>query len=193
MDRTLAANPRPGGIPTTTRMRHLKLRARKPLLVAHVIVSAAWLGAVVANLFMGISAAATSRAELADAYYAVMDRLVNNLMPPAAIGTLATGLLLGLTTKWGLLRHYWVLAKLVLAVAAVLVGVTAIDRAIQDTIAARAAARSATASDLLLPAILATPTMLATAATLAIAKPWGRTRRGRRLSARPRAPATVRN
>jgi uncharacterized membrane protein len=134
-----------------------------------VIVSAAWLGAVIANLFMGISAAATGRAELADAYYAVMDRLVNSLMPAAAIATLATGLLLALTTKWGLLRHHWVLAKLVLAAATVLVGVTTIDAAIQDTIAARAVARSATASDLLLPAILATPTMLATAATLAIA------------------------
>jgi len=115
-----------------------------------------------------------------------MDPLVNNLMPAAAIPTLATGLLLALTTKWGLLRHYWVIAKLVLGVATVVVGVGVIDGAIQDTIAARAAARSATASDLLLPAIIATPTMLATAVTLAILKPWGRTSRGRRLSARPR-------
>jgi uncharacterized membrane protein len=187
VDGTLAADARPGRTSPTTGARHLKLRARKPLLVAHVIVSAAWLGAVIANLFMGISAATTGRAELADAYYAVMDRVVNNLMPPAAIATLATGLTLALTTKWGLLRHYWVLAKLVLAVATVLVGVIAIDGAIQDTIAARATARSATAKDLLLPAIIATPTMLATGAGLAIAKPWGRTRRRRRLSAQPRA------
>src|SRR5215218_6401957 len=117
MDRTLAADRRPGGAPTTTRTPHLRLRARKPLLVAHLIVSGTWLGAVVANLFLGISAATTGRGDLADAYYAVMDRLVNDLMPAAAIATLATGLLLALTTKWGLLRHYWVLAKLVLAQA----------------------------------------------------------------------------
>jgi hypothetical protein len=114
-------------------------------------------------------------------------------MPAAAIATLATGLLLALTTKWGLVRHYWVLAKLVLGVATVVVGVAAIDRAIQDTIAARAADHSAAASDLLLPAIATTPLMLATALTLPITKPWGRTRRGRRPGARRRPSATGRS
>src|SRR5215218_1274076 len=85
MDRTLAADRRPGVAPTTTGTPHLRLRARKPLLVAHLIVSGTWLGAVVADLFLGISAATSGREELADAYYAVMDRLVNNLMPAAAI------------------------------------------------------------------------------------------------------------
>jgi uncharacterized membrane protein len=163
------------------------------LLVAHVIVSGTWLGAVVADLFLGISAATTGREDFADAYYTVMDRLVNNLMPAAAIGTFATGMLLAFTTKWGLLRHYWVLAKLLLAVATVVVGLVAIDGAIQDTIAARAARHSAAASDLLLPAVAATPLMLATAMTLAITKPWGRTRRGRRAGARPPASAAARS
>jgi len=163
------------------------------MLVAHLIVSGTWLGAVVADLFLGISAATTGREDMADAYYAVMDRLVNNLMPAAAIATLATGLLLALATKWGLVRHYWVLAKLVLGVATVVVGVAAIDRAIQDTIAARAADHSAAASDLLLPAIATTPLMLATALTLAIIKPWGRTRRGRRRGARRRPSAAGRS
>jgi uncharacterized membrane protein len=94
--------------------RDLRLRGRKPLLAAHVLVSATWLGAVIANLFMGISAAATKSEEQTDAYYAVMDPLVNTLMPAAAIATLATGLLLAVTTKSGLLRHYWVMAKFVL-------------------------------------------------------------------------------
>src|SRR5215211_550363 len=168
MDTTLAADRRPGRAPTATRTRPRRLRLRKPLLVAHLIVSGTWLGAVVADLFLGISAATTGREDMADAYYAVMDRLVNNLMPAAAIATLGTGLLLALATKWGLVRHYWVLATLV-------VGVAAIDGAIQNTIAARAADHSAAASDLLLPAIAATPLMLATALTLAITKPWGRT------------------
>src|SRR5215217_1106129 len=193
MDSTLAADRRPGGAPTNTRTRPRRLRLRKPLLVAHLIVSGTWLGAVVADLFLGISAATTAREDMADAYYAVMDRLVNNLMPAAAVATLGTGLLLALATKWGLVRHYWVLAKLVLAVATVVVGVAAIDGAIQNTIAARAADHSAAASDLLLPAIAATPLMLATALTLAITKPWGRTRRGRRPGARPRAPAAARS
>src|SRR5215203_3878344 len=158
MDTTLAADRRPGRAPTATRTRPRRLRLRKPLLVAHLIVSGTWLGAVVADLFLGISAATTGREDMADAYYAVMDRLVNNLMP-----------------------------------ATVVVGVAAIDRAIQDTIAARAADHSAAASDLLLPAIATTPLMLATAFTLAIIKPWGRTRRGRRRGARRRPSAAGRS
>jgi hypothetical protein len=114
-------------------------------------------------------------------------------MPAVAIGTLATGVLLALTTKWGLLRHYWVLAKLLLGVATVVVGVVVIDGAIQDTIAVRAARRSAAASDLLLPAVAGTPLMLATATTLAITKPRGRTRRGRRAGVRSRTPAAARS
>jgi hypothetical protein len=37
---------------------------------------------------------------------------VNVAFSPAAIGTLVTGILLSLGTKWGLLRHYWVATKL---------------------------------------------------------------------------------
>lgn len=166
-------------VPTAGR-RHLTRRTRKTVLVAHVGASGTWLGAVTSNLFIGISAVATGRADLADAYYVTMDRLVNNLMPAAALTTLATGLLLALGTKWGLLRHYWIMAKFSLAIATVLVGFVVIDGAVQDTIAARAAASPATASDLLLPAIVATPVMLASATTLSITKPWGRTRLGRR-------------
>lgn len=179
MSSTLTAAKARNAAPAAATRPYLKRRARKALLAAHVVVSGTWLGAVIANLFLGISAAATSRTDLADAYYVVMDRLVNNLMPAAAIATLATGLLLALNTKWGLLRHYWVLAKLVLGITTVIVGVAVIDGAIQETIAARAAIHSATASDLLLPAIIATPAMLATATILAITKPWGRTRRRR--------------
>src|SRR5215207_4209965 len=101
MDRRLAADRRPGGAPITTTTPHLRLRARKPLLVAHLIVSGTWLGAVGAALFLGIAAATSGQEELADAYAAVMHRPVNNHMPAAAIATLATGLRLALTTKRG--------------------------------------------------------------------------------------------
>jgi uncharacterized membrane protein len=177
MSSTPTADWRHSAAPAAATRPYLKRRARKAVLAAHVLVSSTWLGAVIANLFLGISAAATSRDDLADAYYVVMDRLVNNLMPAAAIATLATGLLLSLATRWGLLRHCWIVAKFILAIATVVVGVAVIDGAIQETIAARAATHAATTSDLSLPAIIATPAMLASATTLAITKPWGQTMR----------------
>jgi hypothetical protein len=57
------------------------------------------------------SAAATGNETLANAYYAAMDQLANNLMPAAAIANLATGLLLVLATTWGLFRHWWILVR----------------------------------------------------------------------------------
>ena len=170
------------GRPATARP-FLNRGRRKAALIAHVIASSAWLGAVAANLFLGISAALTEDDELADAHYAVMDPLVNNFMPATAVATLATGLILSYGTKWGLLRHYWVLAKVALGIATVVVGVAVIDDQLQETIAARAAEGSASASDLLLPAVAATPTMLVIATTLAITKPWGPTGLGRRRRA----------
>ena len=41
---------------------------------------------------------------------------------PLSFGSLATGLVLGLGTKWGVLRHRWVTAKLLLIVSVILVG-----------------------------------------------------------------------
>jgi uncharacterized membrane protein len=169
-----------------TRGGHLSPRARKAALTAHIAVMAVWVGAVVANVFLAISAAATSNETLADAYYAAMDRLVNNLMPAAAIATLGTGLLLALATRWGLLRHWWILAKLALAVVTTLVGLLIIDNAIQDTIAERAERGSTGFSDALLPATAATPLLLLSAVTIAITKPWGRTARARRERRSPR-------
>jgi uncharacterized membrane protein len=163
-----------------TRRGHLSPRARKTALTAHIAVIATWLGAVIANFFLGISAAVTDDETLADAYYASMDRLVNNLMPAAAIATLATGLLLALATRWGLFRHWWIIAKLVLAVTTAVVGFSIIDPAISDTIRTRAATGSTGFSDALLPATAATPLMLLSATTIAITKPWGRIGRGRR-------------
>ena len=175
-----------------TRGGHLSPRARKAALSAHIAVSAIWLGAVVANLFLGISAAATGNETLADAYYTSMDRLVNNLMPAAAIATLATGLLLALATRWGLFRHWLIIAKLMLALTTVLVGLTVIDQAISDTIHTRANTGTTGFSDALLPATAATPLLLLSATTIAITKPWGRTRRLRQHTTKSQ-PANRRN
>jgi hypothetical protein len=166
---------------------HLSARARKTALTAHVACGATWLGAVAANLFLGISAAVTDDETLADAYYTSMARLVD-FLPAAAIATLATGLLLALATRWGLFRHWWIIVKLVLAVTTAVIGWGIIDPAISNTIRSRAETGSTGFSDALLPAIAATPLLLLSATTIAITKPWGRTARARR-QARQAAPS----
>lgn len=148
-------------------------------------VSGVWLGAVVTNLFLGLSAALTGSETLADGYYAAMDTTVNHVMPAAAIATLATGLVLALATRWGLFRHWWIIAKFVLAIVTVLVGVAIIDPAVRDTIETRAKTGSTGFSAALLPAVAATPLLLLSATVIAITKPWGRTHRTRRQGREP--------
>ena len=83
----------------------------KLLLAAHIIVSVGWLGIVFAKLVLGLAAVRSGAPEVSDALYLSME-VVNLAFPPAAIGTIVTGVLLSLGTKWGLLQHYWVATKL---------------------------------------------------------------------------------
>ena len=60
-------------------------------------------------------------------------RVVNVALPAAAVGTLVTGVLLSLGTKWGLLRHYWVATKLTLSVGVIVTEIALVDRLIQQS------------------------------------------------------------
>ena len=80
---------------------------RKAALVVHIACSVGWLGAIVAFL------AVASAAPPAWAHDATQ-LIVRTAVVPAAFASLASGLFSSLGTTWGLLRHYWVIFKLVL-------------------------------------------------------------------------------
>jgi hypothetical protein len=84
-------------------------------------------------LTLGVTGLLSSDPELIRAAYLAMDLLVTAVLLPLALAAPLTGILLGLGTRWGLTRHTWVLAKLVLtivvATAAVFVLRPALDRA----------------------------------------------------------------
>jgi uncharacterized membrane protein len=150
----------------------------KLLLTTHIIVSVGWLGVVVAKLVLGIAAATSGDSEVARGLYAAM-QVVNPIFPPAAIGTILTGVLLSLGTKWALLQYYWVVAKLVLTVGVIASAVRLGDRLVQQ--ASGAPAGLATDDGTLLG--------IATAAALlviSVFKPWGKTWFGRRKTVEPR-------
>lgn len=96
----------------------MKPASRKLLLTTHVVVSVGWLGAAAAVLALGIAGlVATADAGAMYGATAVLWRFV---VLPLSLAALATGVLQGLGTSWGLVRHRWVLTKLVLTAAAVL-------------------------------------------------------------------------
>lgn len=101
--------------------RRVSSRVYKLLFAEHIIISGGWLGIAVAKLALAVAAATTGAPGVSDALHSSM-RVVNVAFPAAAVGTLVTGILLSLGTKWGLLRHYWVATKLTLSVGVIVTG-----------------------------------------------------------------------
>jgi hypothetical protein len=85
-----------------------------------------------------------------------------------------TGVLLSAGTRWGLLEHYWVVAKLVVTVGVITTAVQLDGRFAEQVIAASAP------PTLLLSLVMAHVLMLASATALSVYKPWGKTWFGRR-------------
>jgi hypothetical protein len=94
---------------------------RKFALTAHVTASVGWLGAVGGSLALSIAGLASRDPQLVRAAYLMLKVIGEFVLVPLAFASLLTGLVGSLGTQWGLFRHYWVLAKLVMNLFAVIV------------------------------------------------------------------------
>ena len=165
--RAAAAARSIGAVP---KARRLSPGLRKLVLAAHVLVAGGWFGVVVAKLVLELAAATAQAAEIPRAAYLFMGLIDRALFPPMALGTLLTGVVLAVGTAWGLFRHYWIMAKLVLTVAVIVTGVVFVGAWLEE---ARAAA-SGPAAVRLVYASLAHLLMLGAATVISIYKPLGR-------------------
>jgi hypothetical protein len=157
-------------------------RVRKFALTAHVVSSVGWLGAVVAFLALAVCGLTSEDAQLVRAVHLAAEPLTWFVIVPLALSSLLTGIVQSLGTTWGLFRHYWVVFKLLIAVVAtiVLLMYTQTVGFLADVAAEpgldRGELRSPTfvlhAGAALLPLLAAT--------VLAVFKPRGMTRYGRR-------------
>lgn len=95
--------------------------ARKSLLTLHVICSLGWFGAIAVFVVLDIASLTGDSPELGRLLWLGLQASVWSLLIPLALGSLLTGTILALGTRWGLFRHYWVLLKLVLTLAATVV------------------------------------------------------------------------
>lgn len=87
-------------------------RLRRFLLAVHLACSIGWIGAVCAYLALAFSVPATEDPEIVRAAWIGMELVGWYAVVPLAVGALLTGVLMGAVTKWGLLRHYWVVISL---------------------------------------------------------------------------------
>jgi hypothetical protein len=96
----------------------MRPRIRKFALTAHVIFSVGWFGAVAAFLALAVAGLTGSDIHLVRAAYIAMEAITWFVIVPLAFASLLTGLVQSLGTEWGLFRHYWVLAKLLITIFA---------------------------------------------------------------------------
>ncbi len=159
-------------------------RLRKFALTAHVTSSVGWLGAVAAFLALAVASLTSQDAQMVRAAYLAMELTAWFVIVPLAFASLLTGLVQSLGTKWGLFRHYWVLAKLLLTVLATIVLLLQMESI--SYIAGVAAETTLSSADLREARISLVAhaggglLVLLVPATLSVYKPRGMTRYGRR-------------
>lgn len=166
------------------------LGTRRLALTVHVVASVGWLGAIIAFLALAITGLASDDADVVRAVYIAAEPLTWLVIVPLAVASLATGILQSLVTSWGLVRHYWVVFKLLIAVVATIV--LLMYTGTVGTFADRAADRRAGLDELRAPTFVlhsgAALALLLAATGLAVYKPAGVTPYGRRRQ-RPRRVA----
>jgi hypothetical protein len=98
-------------------------RVHSATLALHIAVSVGWVGALAAYLVLDLAATTSRDASTMRAAYAAMELVAVYALAPLAAAALLSGVAIALGTRWGLLRHYWVVISLLLTgvAAAVLV------------------------------------------------------------------------
>ena len=120
--------------------RRLAPPLRRAVLTVHIVASVALLGDCAAILALNVRAATTADPQLAASAYELLTMFSVLFGIPLSLASLATGLILGLGSKWGILRYAWVAAKLVLILSVIVVGAVVIGPATEALAAGRGTA-----------------------------------------------------
>jgi hypothetical protein len=146
---------------------------RKTVLTVHIGSSVGLMGVDAALLLLGLTGAGGADPRTV---YPAMSLLGSALLVPLALLSLASGVALGLLTPWGLVRHWWVLLKLVLTTAGSVLALFVMSPLLGRAAAAAGAGAPVT-DGLLWRAPTGASVVLLTTLVLSVAKPFGRVRR----------------
>ena len=166
---------------------------RRVALTVHVLCSVGWIGAAAAYLALGIAAQTSNRAPTVRAASMAMDITGWYVIVPLGVTALLTGLLMSVGTRWGLIRHYWVLIALILtsfSLAVLILHMPSVTATAMQAITADDATVTQLEGDILHPA--GGIAILLVVAVLNIYKPRGLTRHGQRRVADDQHRATGR-
>lgn len=176
-----SAPTRSGTPAATVPARRLRPGVRKAVLATHLISMGAWIGidVVLATLIVTGLLAAPGTA-------AIALQALPLLIWPMLVGSLVcltSGLVLGLYSRYGVVRYWWVAIKFAINVVFSTLIVVALWPGVRDAAGhgrnlAAGIPDGFTIDQIIYPPIVS-PTGLVVAVLLAGYKPWGRIRRGR--------------
>ncbi len=172
--------------------RRLGPKTRRGVLIAHIASAGAWLGIDVVMAVVIVTALFTDDAAVQALCYQALELFAVWPLLVTGLVCLLSGVILGLGSKWGVVRYWWVATKLALNVILTALVLVALRHQVAES-AEQArrwlAGQPATlqVGDLIYPPIVS-PTALLIAMTLAVIKPWGPIRRRPRPGARRDSP-----
>jgi hypothetical protein len=162
------------------RPRRLSGPARKAFLVTHIVSAGAWIGVDVVLAVLVFTAMLTSDTAVAATCYRALSLFA--VWPLVVIGLicLGSGVVLGLGTKYGLVRYWWVAVKLGLNIVLTVLAVVALRPVVAQAadygrLLDLGQAVGDAPADLIFPPIVS-PACLLFAVVLSVYKPWGRIR-----------------
>lgn len=166
------------------RFPRLGRMSRKVWLTLHIGIGVGWLGVSLGMLALSVVGLTTDQPELRHGAYTLMETFTTALVIPSVLLAIVTGVVVSLGTPWGLVKHRWVLAKLIISLS--LPFLAAFEGPWIDTLVARTedpAAEPGGTGILLVSAMALFFVLLWTATVLSVFKPGGRTRWGRGAAA----------
>ncbi|WP_439660938.1 hypothetical protein ACSHWB_05150 [Lentzea sp. HUAS TT2] len=142
----------------------MQKRARTLLVWLHVVTSVGWLSQAVALLALVLYGMRTGDL----AAFRMARYLDHEVLAIMANTSAFSGFMLSATTPWGYFRHWWVLAKFVITISQLYIGIFILSGNLQEALNGHVTAWMPVGTALMISAI-------AFQAWLSVAKPWGRT------------------
>ena len=160
----------------------LRGRTRKTVLILHILSAGTWFGVDVIVAVLVLTGWLSGSSSARGLAYQALGTFVVWPMLTAGLVSLVTGVILGLGSKYGLIRYWWVAVKLVLNVVLCTLILVALQPGLGDVaqygrdLAAGTATTERDMSNLFFPPVVSL-SALTLATVLAVAKPWGRLRK----------------
>ncbi|MGP3926134.1 2Fe-2S iron-sulfur cluster-binding protein [Streptomyces sp. 8N616] len=158
-------------------------RARKVWLMLHIGFSVSWLGLSLAMAVMSVVGLTADDHGTRRTAYDIMHLFDLTLVIPSMALALITGVVVSVGTPWGLIRHWWVLLKFVIALSLPLFAAFFEHKWIKELQALEPSQEPGGTGLALVVCLVVFTVLLWTAVFLSVFKPGGRTRWGRRAAA----------